>query len=93
MPIELRRRMRNQAPFLLVVALMLAAVGYMIIGPGHWRRGAGIIAVAMLLGGLLRLVLPEEHVGVLAVRKRWIDTTCYLGLGVAILVVAIRLQN
>src|SRR2546428_51275 len=65
MPIELRRRMRNQAPFLLVVALMLAAVGYMIIGPGHWRRGAGIIAVAMLLGGLLRLVPPGEHVGVL----------------------------
>jgi len=93
MPAELRRRLRNQAPFLAVVAMILAAVAYMIIGPGHWRRGSGVIALAMLAGGLMRLVLPEEHVGVLAVRKRWVDVSLYVGLGVAILVVAIRLQH
>jgi len=93
MPLELRRRVRDQAPFLVVVAMILSSVVYMIIGPGHWRRGSGVIALAMLVGGLLRIVLPEEHIGVLAVRKRWIDAVCYLGLGVAILVVAIRLQH
>ena len=93
MQLELRRRVRHQAPFLLVLALILGAVGYLIIGPGHWRRGSGVIAVAMLLGGFLRLALPEQHAGVLAVRKRWIDAVCYFGLGVAILAVAIRLQH
>ena len=93
MQAELRRRLRHQAPFLIVVAIMLSAVLYMIIGPGHWRRGSGIIAAAMIVGAVFRIVLPEEHAGVLAVRRRWIDVACYLGLGVAILAVAIRLQH
>lgn len=86
------RWLRTEAPFVLVVVLMLGAAGYLYIHPRHWRLGAGLMAVALLAGGLLRLVLPAPRVGLLAVRGRWRDALCYLALGGVILAVTIRLQ-
>jgi hypothetical protein len=86
------RRIRAQAPYLLVLLILVAAVGYLAMWPGHWRRGAGIIAAAALLAGLLRLVLPASRAGLLAVRGRLRDALCYLALGAVILTVEIRLH-
>ena len=47
----------------------------------------------MLLAGVLRLVLPRQHAGLLASRGRWWDSFCYLALGAAILIIDIRLRN
>ena len=85
------RRARAQWPFLVVLAVMAAAAIYLGVSPGHWRRGSGLIALSMLLAGLLRLVLRVPHAGLLEVRARWIDVACYWSLGVAILILAIRL--
>jgi Protein of unknown function (DUF3017) len=93
MPLELRRRARAQAPLLVVLAIVIGVFVYLTISPGHWRRGTGLIAIAMLLAGLLRLALPREHAGLLASRGRWWDSSCYLLLGAAILVIDIRLRN
>jgi Protein of unknown function (DUF3017) len=90
--LDLRRRGRAQAPFLVVLGIVVAVFVYLSIWPGHWRRGTGLIAVAMLLGAVLRLTLPASHAGLLAVRGRWWDSFCYLALGALILIVDIRLR-
>lgn len=92
MALDLRRRGRAQAPFLVVLGIVVAAFVYLSIWPGHWRRGTGLIAVAMLLGAVLRLTLPASHAGLLAVRGRWWDSFCYLALGALILILDIRLR-
>jgi hypothetical protein len=86
------RWLRTELPFVVVMAIMLAAVGYLAIWPDHWRRGTGLIALALLVAGILRLLLPAPRVGVLAVRGRGWDVVCYLALGVVILAVEIRLH-
>ncbi|HJQ43545.1 MAG TPA: DUF3017 domain-containing protein [Jatrophihabitantaceae bacterium] len=93
MRLRLGRRIRNQAPFLIVFAIVAAVIGYLTIMPGHWRRGTAMIGLAMLLGAGLRFFLPDRQTGFLAVRGRYWDTLCYAGLGVLILIVDIRLQN
>jgi Protein of unknown function (DUF3017) len=91
--LHVRRRVRAQAPFLLVLGIVVTVFVYLTISPGHWRRGTGAIAVAMLLAAVLRLVLPSPTAGLLAVRGRWFDVCCYAVLGALILIVDIRLRN
>jgi predicted membrane channel-forming protein YqfA (hemolysin III family) len=86
------RWLRNEAPFVLVAAILLSAVGYLVVWPDHWRRGVGGIVLALLVAGVLRIVLPTPRSGVLAVRAKWFDAVCYLSLGVVILAVALRLH-
>jgi inner membrane protein involved in colicin E2 resistance len=93
MPLELRRRARAQAPLLTVLAIVLGVFIYLTIAPDHWRRGTALIAIAMLLAGVMRLVLARQQAGMLAVRGRWWDSFCYLALGAAILIIDIRLRN
>ncbi len=87
------RWLRVEAPFVAVIVILLAAVVFLVLEPGDWRPGAGIIAAAMLLAALLRLVLPAQAAGMLAVRGRWRDVVFYLGTGVVILSVALRLRT
>lgn len=82
----------EQLAFLVVVAVLVAAFVYLIVESGRWGRSAGGMSVAVLLAGLLRLVLPTRHAGLLAVRSRWLDAACYLALGGVILAVDIRLH-
>lgn len=84
--------LRDETAFVVVVAIMIIAVVYLAIWPDHWRRGVGIIALAMFLGGVFRMLLPAPRAGVLAVRARWFDVACYLALSGVILGVAIRLH-
>lgn len=83
---------REQLAFLIVLAGVAASYLYLLVQPGHWVRGTAAMAVAVLLGGLLRLVLPTARVGFLAVRSRGVDALVYLVLGGLILVVDIRLR-
>lgn len=63
-------------------------VGVIIAGPiGHWRVGCTLIGAAVTVGGLLRL-MPQQRVGLLAVRNRVIDTILLLGSGIGILVLS-----
>jgi hypothetical protein len=87
------RWIREQIAFLLVLAILIAAFVYLIIQPGRWGRGAGVVSVAVLSAGLLRLLLPSDRVGMLAVRGRIVDTVCFLLLGGLILAVDIRLHG
>lgn len=78
------RAVLGQWPLALV--LTGAAVGLAVVAlTGHWRIGCTLLGASVTLGGVLRL-LPNNRVGLLAVRSRFIDTVLLLGSGVGILV-------
>ena len=93
MPSGFWRKVRGQAPFLAIVAIVVGVVIYLAIEPGHWRRGTGVLAGALLLGAVMRFVLPAQFAGLLAIRGRYWDTLYYAVLGVLILAVDLRLRN
>ena len=86
------RWVRDEVPFVVVIAILLSSVVYLTIWPDHWRRGVGLVALSTLVGGILRLVLPPTRAGALVVRSRWWDVVCYFSLSVVILAVALRLH-
>ncbi len=72
----------------LATVLVGVFVGLVIAVPfGHWRIGATLIGISVSLGGLLRL-MPQQRVGLLAVRNRVIDTVLLLGSGLGILLLS-----
>lgn len=77
----------NPWPLLLVVAVVV--VGAALAGFGFWRRGSLLIAGALGLGAVLRLVLPRRVAGLLVVRRRWIDVTVMAAIAVATAVMAV----
>ena len=76
-------------PWPLLAALVIFAVAVVLITMGHWRRGPVVMAGALALAALLRLVLPDRLAGLLVVRRRWIDVVGMLLLGAAIAVLAL----
>ena len=83
----------DQLPFLVVFCLLTAAFGYLLAAPEQWRRGTIAIAAALLLAGVLRAVLPNRWIGMLAVRSRPLDAVAFLVLGGVILAAEIRLRS
>lgn len=71
----------------LTVCLLGVVASAIVMGTGHWRRGAVVFAASVLLGGVLRAVLPDNLAGLLAVRARWVDSVFLLGLGSLMVVV------
>lgn len=81
----------SELPFLLVLAVV--AVGIVRIVMYHWRDGAALVGGALLLAAGLRLLLSEEKIGLIAIRKRGMDVFLYGGLGAFIVYVAITIQG
>ncbi len=78
--------------YLLVVAA--TGVGVLVVALGPWRRGVMLIGVALLVGALLRTVLPENEAGMLRVRRsRWIDLLMLAGVGGALIVLAVVIPD
>ncbi len=78
-------------PLVLVLALGATGIGYAAAVPPHWLRGVLVLAGAMVVAGLFRLLLPARQAGLLAVRSRAFDVLCYCGVGVAIVVLGLAL--
>ena len=88
-----RLRDLHEKPFGLVLLIELVGVCSVLIAPQHWLRAVGVLATGMLVGGFLRLVLPNEQAGLLRVRSRPFDVACYWALGVFAIVVALGLPQ
>ena len=71
----------------LATVLTGVAIGLVIVFFGHWRSGSTLIGAAVTVGGVLRLV-PQQRVGLLAVRNRALDSILLLGVGIGIIVLA-----
>ncbi|SFL90686.1 DUF3017 domain-containing protein [Geodermatophilus ruber] len=77
----------------LLVVLVAVAVGLLLVTFEHWRRGLFVVALALVGGGLLRLLLPERRVGFLAVRSRPVDVVLMAGVGVVLGGVALAIPS
>lgn len=64
------------------------AAGLAVVATNHFRRGSMLIAASVFIGALARLVLPESQVGMLAVRRRWLDVLLMMAAAVGITLVA-----
>ncbi len=71
-----------QWPFLLVVGVGLLALG--LIATGRLQQGVLVMAVAVGLAGLLRLVLPARTAGWLVSRSRTLDAALSFALAAAL---------
>jgi hypothetical protein len=87
-----RTDLRN-LPMIIVLALAATGLGYAGAVPPHWLRGVLLLAFAMLLAGVFRLVLPVRQAGLLAVRSRVADVLCYAGGGLAIILFGLALPR
>lgn len=72
----------------LFVTLLTVSTGLVVVW-WHWKRGALIIGGGVVLGGILRLVLPEKAAGLLCCRSRWLDVLLTLATGLGIIVLAL----
>lgn len=64
-------------------------IGLAVVALHHFKSGCVVMSAALLLGAVLRLVLPEERAGLLAVRGRVFDVATMVTLGVLIIVAAL----
>ena len=89
-PVAPRRRWRP--PIIrepLIVILAAVAAGLWLVWAHHPRKGLGTIALALAVGGLLRLLLPPRDAGLLAVRSRRIDVIVLFVLSGMVVVLAV----
>lgn len=84
------RRQRSQPRWLaqwpITVVLIGVAIACLLIALDYFRRGSVVLSASVLLAAFLRLLLPEEDAGWLAVRTRKVDviTLGVLGLALAV---------
>jgi hypothetical protein len=77
--------------YLLVLAG--SAVGLVILTQGSWRLGVKWIAAALALAAVVRLVIPDNQAGMLAVRRRSLDVAILALAGVALWVLSTSIPN
>lgn len=77
---------RRQWPVLSVAGIGLVAA--VLVAAGFWRRGALLIGIGVGVAAMLRLLLPEDRVGVLAVRGRTLDVATMTTLCAAVVYIA-----
>jgi hypothetical protein len=82
----LRSRLPTFVPA--AVVALIALVGLGLVLTQHWRRGAVLLGVALLVAAALRTAVPAERVGLLAIRGKVVDVLCYSGFGVAMVLLA-----
>ncbi len=81
-----RKFFGGQWPILLPGVILIAAFALVIAG--YWRRGALVLAIAVAVAAALRLTLPEDRAGLLAVRSRGIDVATTASVSASILYIA-----
>ncbi|OZD67835.1 hypothetical protein CH263_10450 [Rhodococcus sp. 06-1059B-a] len=75
-------QIRKNLPLLAVMVVLAAALALVLAD--RWRRGSFVLGVATLLAAGFRLCVPENRVGLLAVRSRGFDVSALALVGGAI---------
>lgn len=83
--IAMTRRLLQQWPIVLVLGGICLSMVFVALD--RFRVGSVLLAAFVMLAFFLRLVLPDDAAGLLAVRRKWVDLTVLgvLALGLAIL--------
>ena len=74
-------RLRHQWP--LTASLLVVVVGLLIVAGGHFRRGTVVLSFGVALALFLRLLLPNDDAGMLAVRSKRVDVVVLATLALA----------
>jgi Protein of unknown function (DUF3017) len=77
--------------YLLVLAV--SGAGLVLVSQGHWRTGVKGIGAALLVAALVRLVIPAQQAGMLAVRRRSVDVAILALVGVALWFLSTSIPN
>ena len=64
------------------------AVALVLVAAGFWRRGAFLIGIGVGVAAGLRLLLPEDRAGLLAVRSKSLDFATMTTLSVVMIYTA-----
>lgn len=70
-------------PYYVVIAVIVVAAGLVLID--RWRRGTFVFGSAMLLGAVIRALLPGSRVGLLQVRSKPFDIAAMTAMGAMML--------
>jgi len=93
-PEDSRRIPSTVGGMVYLVVVATSVVGLVVIAVGPWRRGVGLIGLALLLGALARALLRDRDAGMLRVRRnRWVDVLMLGGVGTALIVLASVIPN
>jgi membrane associated rhomboid family serine protease len=74
---------------LLTVLLGAAAGLAVVLLTDSFRSGTVLIGASVVLAGWLRAFIPEDRVGLLAIRGRTLDVAAYLTVGLALMIIAL----
>ena len=89
LPEEPRRVPSTVGGLVYLVVVAASVVGLLVIAFGPWRRGVGLIGIALLLAALMRALLRDRDAGMLRVRRsRWVDVLMLGGVGTTMIVLA-----
>ncbi len=77
------RRYLVQIPYLIVVLAFL--VGALLVLFDRWRRGAFVFGSALILGAVMRALIPTSRAGLLQVRSKFTDVSAMASVGALIL--------
>jgi hypothetical protein len=78
-------------PFAIVIGVTL--MGLLRVVQYHWRQGAVLIGVALLIAALLRVLVTDEQAGLIAIRSRAVDALLYSAFGLTVIVTAITITG
>jgi hypothetical protein len=84
--VTLQTRLRTQWPIVVVGLIFVAA--FILVAAGYWRRGALLLGIAVGVAAVLRLALPDDRAGLLAVRTKSIDFLTTASVGAAVIYIA-----
>ena len=82
-----RRRWWSQWPIAVVLAGVIASLA--VVALDRFRLGSLMLAASLVLAFFLRLVLPADQVGMLAVRSKRVDLVVLGTLAAALVVFAL----
>lgn len=71
-----------------LMMLLVTLGGVAVTVAVEWRLGVRVIGGSLIGLAALRLVMPEEQAGMLAVRRRWVDVALLVAVGAALLFLA-----
>ena len=93
-PDEPRRIPSTLGGMVYLIVVATSVVGLTVVAVGPWRRGVGLIGLALLVGALARALLRDRDAGMLRVRRnRWVDVLMLGGVGTALIVLASVIPN
>jgi len=78
-------------PFALVLGI--GVFGLVRIFQYHWRQGAVLLGVSLLVAAALRVLVTDEQAGLIKIRGRGMDAFLYSTLGVVVIAVSLTITG